>query len=278
MTFETGFLDKVRCYHEQGFLKNSLVERWKHYGFEFGKGRPREDRWSIEVVAYGRPIYIRWGNRSDTTYNFFLNPSKFKNVYQMQKILIEVLGEECLEAKVNRVDFTVDIPIAYHEVLAGLEVKYKRANVEFHNNYNRTGLNVGGNQDKFVIYNKSDEKNLPYPLTRIERQLRGRKIVFSKFGEIANSLDRILDFHPMKYVKTNYVQFLKGKPIGNKQNDRFYELRTLVLHEGLYLAKKKLSLNRNFHRDYEKFFRLIPCEQQPSDYFNKGIKKFYQGK
>lgn len=195
--------------------------------------------------------------------------------------LLRLFGPRVLDSKVYRIDFTVDIFKEYEDVHRGLDVKYKRANVEFLGGSIRTGVLIGTGNDKISIYNKAKKENVKKPWTRIERQLSSSKLIkekigISKLGDLRYKLPKILDFSPLSIVTLNHLDFVEPVSPTTDQLERFNELKALIKHEGLFLTRKKLTKNRNFGRDYGKFFVLTPYQTQPEDIFNRDVIKHFQ--
>lgn len=181
-------------------------------------------------------------------------------------------------AKIYRLDFTVDLYRPYSNVLEELDIAYKHYRVEHLNSSKgRTGLQVGTDNDKIIIYDKAAQKGLKTPLTRIERQLTGPKVPVKMFRELRESLPLILEGDLLSNVKLNQVDFVEESILSEKKIEKLHELKTLIKHEGFFQAKKKLTTeHNNFKRDYGNLFSLKPLEVQPSDLLKDGLTKYFQ--
>lgn len=272
-----GFLDKIECYSLEGISVNKIRERCNQLNYSTRGVKLKDKRLYLEINCNECFLHFYLGHPlNQTLRNLFFNPSQFSNITHMMNLLKEVIGDQLEEFQLSRVDYAVDIPVEYLEVLRGLDVKYKRANSEFLGNSIRTGLVVGTKDDKVKVYDKSKELGLDHPLTRIERQVRGSYLIVKKLIELPESLGKILNFKPLSIVSTNHLEFLDGICKTTEQFKKFNEIKVLIEYEGYFLTKKKLNKNGNFKRDYAIYFALTPYVKQPNEHFEQGILNFYK--
>lgn len=274
-----GSIDKLEIRLNDPIEVSSLRNRCQELGYKL-EGNYKKDKRFYLTVQFGLKYLDCYLGHPENNQirKIIINPSKFKSWIETETFLLEVFGLSILEANLYRMDFTFDLFESYQKVLEGLRINHKRANTEFHGGTKlRTGLNVGAGNDKYVIYNKGEKENSGFPWTRIERQMSGRSLFLKKVKDLRTSAAKIIAFNPLAEIEINSITFNDPASFSSKL-EKYNDLKSLVKHEGYFLAKKKLSQNRNFERDFAPFFQLIPAITQPQEVFNKDISTFFQEK
>lgn len=275
--FGKGLLDKLEFLLPEPMSVEKLQEKCKELGYKL-KGEYKGDkRFYLSIYDCPQVIDCYLGHPHNIQFTkIILNPSKVEKFSITELEVLKIFGPTAVNSKIYRLDFTVDIYEEYSKVLSGLDIKFKKTNSEFIGGSIRTGLNVGGKNDKVIIYDKGVKEKVDHPWTRIERQMSGRSIFIQRFGDLKSKLIDIIQFNPLGIVKLENIQVIEDAKHTSIQLERINELKALLKYEGYFLAKKKLTLNNNFQRDYGCFLMTIPYETQPSDIFERDIVNFFR--
>lgn len=276
--FGKGLIDKLEIYLPTTLLLSDTISRCNELGLKY-RDKYLGKLFSLEIQIGTQTIHCVLGKQgNDIFQKVIINPSHERFCYTTELNLIQLFSPTVLNSKIYRIDFTTDIYEKYEQVLRGLNVKYKSANVEYIGKSVRTGIKIGANNDKVVIYNKALKEKVDKPWTRIERQMSGSKVPIKKLIELRHALPEILDFDPLGIVTLNNLELIKPEFPKGDQLERFYEFRTLIEHEGYFLTRKKLNekYHKNFNRYFSEFFTLTPYKYQPSDIFKSDIINFFQ--
>lgn len=224
----------------------------------------------------GTKVWNHLLHRDNESFNTItVNPSKFRNLKDLEDFLYNIYGARVSAATIKRIDLSVDIYDCFNQVIKGLDVLYKSVKTEYSNKTSFTGLMIGKGEDKLLIYDKSVESKTKAPRTRLERQFSGKKVPIKKFGELRKYIQNLDQDNSMNIFSLNYIEFVRPKVrLTSIQEGQLQELQSLINHFGFYQTRKKLNQNRNFLRDYSGYFLLIPFKKQPNHLFNEGMKAF----
>lgn len=272
-----GLLDKLEISLPVAMSVVKLRERCKELGYRIKGEYKGHRKFYLSIYDCPQPIDCFLGNeRNEYFSKVILNPSKVEKYSTTESELLKIFGPTVLNSKIYRLDFTVDIYEDYSKVLSGLDIKYKKANSEFLGDSVRTGLNVGVKNDKVIIYDKGLKEKVKKTWTRIERQMSGKKIFIKSLGELKSKLNEIIKFDPLGIINLKNIQTIENVKYTALQLEKLSDLKALLKYEGYFLAKKKLSVNNNFQRDYGDFLVAIPYDIQPSEIFNRDIANFFK--
>lgn len=272
-----GLIDKLEIFLPEKMLVSELLERCEYLGFKVEGKKLRDKKFYLVIETGKMNVNCFLGVPDNQEFQkVILNPSHANNLSISEFVLHQIFGPTVLRSKIYRLDFTVDIYEEYQQVLRGLDVKYKKAHVEYMGGSIKTGLLIGSGNDKILIYNKAKRERVKRPWTRLERQLSGSKVPIKVFEQLRYGLSEILDYDPLSIVTLNNLEFNEVSNLTQNQHEQLSEFKALIKHEGYFLTRKKLNANKNFQRDYRKYFSLTPYQQQPSDIFNADIKNFFQ--
>lgn len=273
-----GFLDKVECYHPTGLNLQTIKRKCEELGLSYHSKRLADKKLYLEISKNEKQIHFFLGHpHNQILRKIFFNPSGYKSVNEMMSFLEEIFDNEMLELVITRIDFTLDLCVSYQEILKGLDIKHKRSNSEYSRNSVRSGIVIGGMNDKIKIYDKAAQLRLKTPLTRIERQIRKPVLFVRSVKDLSNSLEKILNFKPFDVINLNHIDFEEGQCRTQEQLNKMSELKALIDHEGYFLAKKKLNQNDNFQRDFGKFFKLTEFSRSANDQFQEDIITYFGG-
>lgn len=274
-----GMVDKLIIKLHQSISVEDIKEKCRELGIRV-KGEYKNGKKFFLCIYHPNGLVINCYlgvPENKSFYRVILNPFKVNSFSKVEHALLQVFGEAINVGVIYRLDFTVDYYRAYEEILSGLDVRYKHYQVEhMKSGKGRTGLQIGTDDDKIIIYNKGAQLGISEPLTRIERQLSGSKVFIKTFGELRSAQPKILEFDPLSIIRLHELNLIKGKILNTGQVKRFHELETLVKHEGYFQARKKLNKTKNFIRDYGEFFSLRPFEVQPSAILGDAITKYFK--
>lgn len=281
-SYGRGLLDKLEIFLPSPVSPTWIREKCFKEGFQVSERYKSDKKLYLTVTVESQKISCLIGHPNNQEIKkIILNPSHCESYSHTEMNLLRLFGPSVLTAKVYRIDFTVDIFKDYSQVLKGLNVKHKVSNIEYIGGSIRTGLLVGANNDKIIIYNKAVREKSSNPWTRIERQISSSKkikeiIGIKNLGELRDKWDEILAFNPLSIVTLNNIEFINSDNLDNQHKDRLNEAKALIKHEGYFLARKKLNANRNFERDYGRFFALTPVNIQPYKIFNHDITNYFR--
>jgi hypothetical protein len=273
-----GLIDKLEIFLPTTLFLNNTISKCNELGLRY-KDKYLGKLFTLEIQIGTQRVNCVLGKQTSTEFNKVItNPSHGRFCSSTELNLMLLFGPTVLQSKIYRIDFTADIYEEYQQVLRGLDVKYKSANIEYIGKSVRTGVKIGANNDKVIIYNKALKEKVDKPWTRIERQMSGSKVPIKKLIELRYALPDILDFDPLGIVTLNNLELIKPDFPKGEQLERFYEFRTLIEHEGYFLTRKKLNekYHKNFNRYFGEFFNLTPYQYQPSDIFKSDIINFFQ--
>jgi hypothetical protein len=279
MSLGRGLIDKLIIHLPISINIEELRVRCELLGYKVIFRYLGDKRYYMSIDCNSLTIDCFLGRPDNTEiYKIITNPSKVKHWSIIEILLLKIFNKIVLDSKIYRMDCTVDYFEVYMKLLKGLDIKYKRANVEFHGNSIRSGMLIGdtSGNDKISIYNKAELEKVKYPWTRIERQLTGAKVIVNRLGELKYSADKIIKFDPLAIVSLNNINFLSEKKLTTERLEKFNELKALIKYEGYFLARKKLDIQRHFKREYGDFFTLTPYLLQPREIFNRDILTFFK--
>ena len=275
-----GIIDKLSFQLPVPLSRSSLFAHLTKLNIPYFVKRLRDHRWYLQIGAEQRGTYIYLGHPDNAFLSKVVtNPGSYDDFAIYQDEIQLIFGVEMLNgAKISRIDLSVDLEVPLAKVLAGMDVKYKKANSEFATEFNgRTGLRLGANSEKIVVYDKGLELGQSALITRIECQLSGKKLPIRYFGEFGHLPERLSVVRPMENITLNDIRVDELDSNATKiQKERKHELATLIRHEGLVLAKIKLNSNNNFHRDYLPFLTIIPWKERPADILAKGVSSYFK--
>lgn len=272
VTSGKGFIDKLILRSVNYIQKEYTISKCKELGFEISYKYLSKKYYLI--INTGTLIIQCCLFREDhTDFNrIILNPSKASHYFKVESILLQLFGPSILNSQIYRIDLSVDIYKPYEEVIQGLDIQNKSAKSEYLDKTARTGIMVGTDNDKIIVYDKSKEQKTDEHWTRIERQLTASKVPVKTLMQLRDALPEILELNLLGIVTLNDIKLIEP----TIPDEKYYELKALIKHQGLFLARKKLNKNNNFKRDYGKFFSLTPYQYQPSDYLESGLTTFFK--
>ncbi len=273
-----GLIDKLIIHLPTTLYLSNTISKCNELGLKY-RDKYLGKLFTLEVNIGTQTIHCVLGKQgNDEFYKVIINPSHGRFCSTTELNLIKLFSPTVLNSKIYRIDFTTDIYEEYEQVLRGLNVKFKSANVEYIGKSVRTGIKIGSNSDKIIIYNKALKEKVDKPWTRIERQMSGSKVPVKKLIELRHALPEILANNPLEIITLNNLELVKPEFPKGDQLERFYEFRTLIEHEGYFLTRKKLNekYHKNFNRYFGEFFTLTPYKYQPSDIFKSDIINFFQ--
>ena len=141
-----------------------------------------------------------------------------------------------------------------------------------------SGLMIGGGNEKFVIYDHQLKHGGASPRTRVECQLNGEKCLVRNYLEITELARKLKDKNPFDSISLNQVHF-RGKDHFSSISDqkKLIELSSSIDCVGYLGTRKMLNKNKNFKRDYQKYFHIQPLSQQPNKVIESYISNYFNG-
>ncbi len=240
--------------------------------------RLRDKRWYLEIEK-GMGIYLYLGHPDNVELSRLITrPSAFKTFGEYQSYLYKYFGRERISsARITRMDLTVDYLLPWESVVKGLDIKNKRKRVQYmEHSGDRTGIQVGSSGEVIVIYDKGAEAKLNQEITRIEMQLKGRKVPIRYFSDLNLLVERVERSKLFGDVILNDISFTELMEMGPSRLQRLDELKALVKHEGFFIARKKLNTSNNFNRDYVPMFKMVLWEKQPQEALCEALVNYFK--
>lgn len=276
-----GLIDKLVLKFEHEVSLQDCIAKARKHSCEVQGKYLRDKKYYVsfeskEGAVFRAHLRFRDNDCFDT---ITINPSHFQLLLDLE-IFVDLFFPSMLsKAVISRIDFSVDIFDDFNKVIRGVDFTWKSARTEFTNNRSFTGLMVGKGNDKVIVYDKMVESNVVHPWTRIERQLSGRKVPVRKYRELRGYLEGAAAVDIFSGITLSYVEFCRPScSMSLLQEEMFHDLKSLVIHSGIFQARKKLNKNKNFKRDYSKFFLLIPYQEQLPEVFKVSMNDYLGGK
>ena len=274
-----GFPDTTDLYWSKGPEVKEFKARAFKYGYEVREGRgPRNDSRKPWLAVYrnNKRMYVdielthfgaQWFKRVTVTL------SRFPSFTHAYICLGQLLGQHLEFASVVRIDFAVDLLLPTEQVLGNLLILYKRhRDLHIAAGSKSSGFYAGKSPSQVRVYNKSlkdpawaaiyqgDSKEPP-PVTRIEVSLMRDRIPIEHLYELPEVFMRGIDgsrFDPFEGLTLLRNVRMVDEGLVNERGSiiRFTELRALLEFAGFHIARKHLSKNRNFNRDYLRFLEI----------------------
>ena len=277
-----GTIDKLEFYTNNYIRLVDFEKRVKSISIP-GKPKGLNDRHSyIAILENGKEcgIYVRrYGDNFKYINHFITNPSFF-NTYKeyLSKLHEFITPGELSDTRISRLDLTVDYNLPFNKLITGIDILYKSVWVNYlGKSQNITGMLIGKGSEKFNIYDKTLKSTLSYPCTRIECQLRGEKLPFKEISKLTSLITAVENKNPFDII-TVHETHLNQKDLnwGKKDLERYYKFEVLIENFGFYLSRKILNPNRNFKKEYSKFFWIEKYSQQPSKIILVGLGRFFE--
>ena len=192
-----------------------------------------------------------------------LNPNKLcQGCLDLLNLLEKIFGPDCADLKVSRIDPCADIELPVDFFRHSLRIPRKRKNTEFaemeitrtYSNRGITGFYIGASPSIFRVYDKREEMKrlredvgyLPQIITRLEWELRYRKVPISYISEI----QELLEYRPFDKIEILTTDRIYDFHNDTKNSQKQFLLDSLTDTYGRQEAIRILNHKRNFKRDY----------------------------
>ncbi|MBT4791081.1 MAG: hypothetical protein HON90_05880, partial [Halobacteriovoraceae bacterium] len=159
-----------------------------------------------------------------------IKPSSTHNVTELLYIYESLWSYFKLwNAKLRRVDLTIDIKSDFSDTSCGFKVSYKRA-VSNYMSYKQTGIYFGTGEEIIKAYDRREKnpKEINFPCTRIEIQLLRKKIptetLSDLFSVLLDNEWHLSKKNPFNKISLNNV-LLCVDPDSDKYRTLFYQLK-----------------------------------------------------
>lgn len=272
---ELGCIDKLEIYFQVP-IKRSEVE-------EVTSGiskitRLRDKRWYLEIGKdTGTYLYLGHPDNTDLV-KLITKPSTFHNVNQYKSYLYKYFGVDRIEnARISRMDLTVDYLEPWSKVVRGLSIEHKRKRVQYlEHSGQRTGIQAGSGSQVIVVYDKRAESKLDHDITRIELQLKGKELPIRTFKDLSQLPDRLKNSNLFSGIILNEISITELRGDNPLRLKRLGELTALLEHEGYFIARKKLNSSNNFNRDYAPLLNIRMWDRQPQEVIEKFVYDYFK--
>lgn len=211
----------------------------------------------------------------NTSVRVITKPLIYPNIFDFQNITNLIFGEERLaNSRIVGLDCAINFSHNISEIVAGLQVKYKRKNTDY-NVGGLEGLRFGSDHNVIVVYDHGKKHKTSLTETRIEKQISGKALPIKTFQDFLkiNRQCGSGDFRPFKNISLRQIilnpqSCVQSIPMGI----RYGGLQELLPLIGYSLTRKRLDRGRNFTRDYGKFLttstQVFPLEAVFTDIVN----------
>lgn len=168
-----GCIDKLSLHVNEAIPRELIEERLRASNINFRVSTLRDRKWYLSA-GDGLQFYLGHSEQQ-SIYKVITRPSAFKSWNAYHDRMETVIGEWIDEARISRLDLTVDYEIPFATMLQSLDVAHKRQRTEYQEASGvKTGLKIGHGTDKIIAYDKARECGSNEPKSRIELQLNGR--------------------------------------------------------------------------------------------------------
>jgi hypothetical protein len=269
-------IDKLIIQPHYPIPADALLTRLITQQTEHRKTRHRDHKWCYEVQGAQSGTYLRlWSIENPLIYEIVTNPSSFPDYNNYLEHIKSIFSEEELsQARVKRLDLAIDYPMPFQELIRGFDFSLKQSQFQFlDKGAKRTGIRIGKGNEVIQIYDKSKESKLLAPLTRIEIQLKGKKLPSQSFNSIQSAL-MTQNQNPFATLSLNDLEPTNPSILAGSQKVRAEQLQHHLTREGLFSARRVFNDNGNFIRDYAPLLKISPWAEQPSETFRKQITLF----
>ena len=274
----TGLIDKLILRPDCLFAVDEVKLNLKGTLLGLSPKKLKDRKWYLMVGPESLGCYIKTGFVEPfLVQQVITNPSRFDGLAKYLEFLRQCFGPAFeKKATVQRIDLTVDYQTDLKTLLASLDIQQKQRGLGYSSDLGtRTGLQVGKGSEVIVVYDKALLEGEEGPRSRVEVQLKGKKLPIKKLGEIDRLPALIAAAGIGKNIQLGHATFPEQEILLTPQQvERRSELLTLIKHEGLFAARKKLGNSRNFDRDYRIFLRLMPWERTFQDVLLDGVSRF----
>ena len=264
---ELELLQPLRC--------DRFVELARHCGKSVRAWRDGS-RWYL-CAEEGR-IHLRlWNRYSNVSNKIVFNPTRYETFLHLTQEIKELLGDSFSgREKIRRCDLAVNVQRPFSEVRLGLDVKFKKFSEAFTSG-EPTGLNIGKGEERIVVYDYGlRHGGLPSAVTRVEAQLRGRRLPVKEFCEI-DQLPKVLrEKNTFSKVQLYNIDFAAPDSVTTlRETERLTRLKTSFDLIGYSTGRRYLNRNGNFDRDYGHLFRALPSPISLQEKIIRHVESFF---
>lgn len=200
------------------------------------------------------------------------NPNRFKHWGAYLTFLESILPSEVLQSSViTRIDLNIDFNMPFSQLIQQIDVKKKSTSVLYEDKAgDKTGIYIGKGSEVLVIYDKEKKEKLSSSHSRIELRLSGTRLPTKSLYKLPRYLS---DLEYFSKIEGQLVQ-LKASNLNELQSQKAQDFQSILRREGLFAARKAMSKNRNFERDFAQLLQTCPWGLPPSEIFKNGIQAF----
>ena len=226
-----------------------------------------KEGWFYEISIDNNKLYLSQGYTVGK--KIHINPSSFHSWNDCFNFLKMFLKESINNYEIYRLDLALDYPIPLEHFLKSFDVTRKKSSWEyFEKGTKKTGVRIGKRPEVISIYDKTKRHNLNSPWTRIEIQLYKQRAPVRSIEDLPKLL-LSNNFDPFKNIELFNLQIKKEN---SKQSNEF---EILWKYHGFYHARRELSTNNNFKRDYSQCFNKELWNEQPNQIFKRKISNYF---
>ena len=266
-------IDKLEAHFLVPIEMELLLRKAKDLGHQVNFRSLRDRKRYLEIKNNNYEIFFRIGIDSKHVTCFLSNPNKFQTWEIFWDFLTTLVPNEVLiSTQISRLDLNLDFECDLQSLMKAIDVRGKQLSQSYLSKAGKkTGVYIGKGPGAFVFYDKSSEG---MHISRIEIRLSKHKLPTRSLMNLKEKVLGQVYFHELLGQEIRLNKTYKKLELEKKLETFF----TILERDGFYAAKKELNTSRNFHRDYQSFFKATPWKRSPSEIFATQIQTFMKGK
>lgn len=268
-----GFLDKLEGYFRKDIFQEQIKKNASELGYKVTEEGSKSKKSYLVAADAGSSLKAFRFRKyyEDRVTHLESNPAHFDSSAEYLEALSSLIHPlQLKDIKVSRMDLACDYELPFRKVLGGLDQRFKQTRSEYRNG-TLTGVYFGRGDEKILAYDKQIQSELPDPRTRIEIQLRRKKLHISSFAEFADGKSLLFAISGRNPFKE--IELFNVLPV--KIDERISKFMTLVETSGFHAAKQQFNQQGNFQRDIGKHLSKERLTPQPSEVLLTGLKAFF---
>ena len=264
-------LDKLKARFTTLPTASEIFDAAKRLQLEI-KMTPIENKMAVKVGNSKTFIHLTLDPSRSFVAGLISNPNRFKSWDAYIHFLENIIPFETLQdAILTRVDLNIDFNLPFSQMIQQIDVKQKSVSVSYEDKgADKTGIYFGKGSEVLVIYDKAKKDRLDSSHSRVELRLSGSKLPTKSLYNLRQHLSENEFFTK---IEGHHVE-INSSVLAEVQNQKLQDFQSILRREGLFAARKAMSRNRNFSRDFTNSVKLVPWSSHPSEIFKRGIQSF----
>lgn len=237
---------------------------------------PIENKMAVKIGKSKSFIHLTLDPSRSMVTGLISNPNRFKNWDAYIHFLENIVPLEALqEAVLTRVDLNIDFNLPFSQLIQQIDVKQKSVSVRYEDKgADKTGIYFGKGSELLVIYDKAKKDRQGSSHSRVELRMSGNKLPTKSLYELR---ERLAGNDFFTKIEGTLVE-INSPVLTEVQCQKLQDFQSILRREGLFAARKAMSRNRNFNRDFANSVKFVPWPSHPSEIFKHGIQSFLSSK